>query len=128
MLSNINPGPDLIKLFWIGVTLLQKIKTNQMGVKWSHDFSKPIRGLEFWRRVNLRQNFLYKIGSWSQQCYKKHEAPRSIGDRPWVHIQIEVCLIVSVLPWQRFVPKWPQTLNLLLFLQSARSCEAGKVS
>ena len=33
-----------------------------MGVKWSHDFSKPIRGLEFSRRVNLRQNFHYKIG------------------------------------------------------------------
>ena len=38
------------------------MKTNQMGIKWSRDFSKPIRGLEFWCRVNLHQNFLYKIG------------------------------------------------------------------
>ena len=31
---------------------------------WSRDFSKPIRGLKFWRNVNLSQNFLYKMGSW----------------------------------------------------------------
>ena len=42
-------------LVWRNAT--PKILTNQIGVKWSHDFSTPIRGLEFWRRVNFMPKF-----------------------------------------------------------------------
>ena len=46
-----------------------------IGWKWSRDFYKPMRMLKFYRSVNLRWNFLNRIGSWSvaDQRREKHD-------------------------------------------------------
>jgi len=47
----------------------------------SSDFSLPMRGLEFWRSLNLGQKFHYKIDFWSPQCEVKQKADRNLSTK-----------------------------------------------